>query len=92
MANIAEGFGRNRNTEFLQYLRIASGSCAEVSSHLYIALDVGLIKKTDFDTIQEQADKTGRKTTALSTYLKAGLKDGTVREPPTPYTKNKQTN
>jgi len=88
MANIAEGFGRNRNTEFTHYLRIASGSCAEVCSHLYIALDSGKIEKSDFDSIREQADKTGRKITALSRYLKSLANQGQVKELPAEYTTN----
>jgi four helix bundle protein len=69
MANIAEGFGRQRNTEFIQYLRIAGGSCAEVQSHLFVALDNDLISSQAFDSLQEQADKVARKLTNFRNYL-----------------------
>ena len=69
MANIAEGFGRQRNTEFIQYLRLAAGSCAETLSHLYIARDNELISQEDFDTLQALALKTSRKISAFRRYL-----------------------
>jgi four helix bundle protein len=51
MANLAEGFERRRRTEFFRYVEMAKGSCAEVSSHLYVALDVGYIVQPDFERL-----------------------------------------
>ena len=51
MANIAEGFGRNRATEFIRYLTIAQSSAIEVQSHLYIALDLEYIAQPAFERI-----------------------------------------
>ncbi|MDZ7729222.1 MAG: four helix bundle protein [Dehalococcoidia bacterium] len=60
MANIAEGFERNRAGEFHQALSVAKGSCAEVRSHLYVALDAGHIGKDEFDELQRIAGEVSR--------------------------------
>jgi four helix bundle protein len=46
MNNIAEGFERQTNREFKQYLYIAKGSCAEVRSMLYLAEELKYLEKT----------------------------------------------
>jgi four helix bundle protein len=60
MANIAEGFDRNRPIEFARFLDIAKGSCAEVKSHLYIAHDVGYIAESELVRLLSLADDTAR--------------------------------
>lgn len=51
MANIAEGFGRNSDKEFANFLNIAHGSAYEVISHLYVALDLSYIEDDDFRSL-----------------------------------------
>ena len=60
MANIAEGFERNRSGEFHQFLSVAKGSCAEVRSHLYAAHDAGYLDKDHFTEVLAQAEEVGR--------------------------------
>ena len=71
MANIAEGFVRRSNREFVQFLFIAMSSAAEVQSHLYIAVDQGHLSKETFESVYGQADKTARIISGLIKYLRA---------------------
>ena len=60
MANIAEGFDRGRKAEFHQFLSIAKGSCGEVRSHLYVALDVGYLSEGQFRPLCELCEEVSR--------------------------------
>jgi len=60
MSNIAEGFDRGSRPEFHKFLVIAKGSCAEVRSQLYVALDCGHISKQDFERIVDQANEVAK--------------------------------
>lgn len=53
-SNIAEGFERSGNKEFVNFLWIAKGSTGEVLSQLYIAKDCGYIDDVAFGNIQER--------------------------------------
>jgi four helix bundle protein len=60
MANIAEGFERGGRGEFHQFLSTAKASCAEVRSHLYVALDVGYVDETTFRQLLDKAQEVAR--------------------------------
>lgn len=49
MNNISEGFERNNNREYKNFLGYAKGSAGEVRSMLYIAFDLNYISKSEFD-------------------------------------------
>ncbi len=74
MANIAEGFSRKGNKEFVQFLFIAKASAAELQSHLYVVLDQGYIKKEQFDKLYEDIDKVQRKISNFIKYLNSTQK------------------
>ena len=73
MANIAEGFPRKSNREFMQYLFISKSSAAEVQSHLYVALDQDFITKEDFKKIYDQAETVSKMDSGFIKYLKTSL-------------------
>ena len=60
MSNVAEGFDRSNPAEFHHFLVIAKGSCAEVRSQLYVALDIGYLSQMEFDILFKQAQELAR--------------------------------
>ena len=70
MSNIAEGFERDGNREFCNFLSIGKGSAGEVRSQLYVALDQDYITRDEFDVIYVKAKESGRVIAGLSNYLK----------------------
>ena len=71
MSNIAEGFERHRPAEFHQFLSIAKGSCAEVRSQLYIALEIGYLSQDNFQSLLSQAEEVTRIIAGLRTAVEA---------------------
>ena len=51
MSNIAEGFERGGNQEFIQFLYVAKGSCGEVRSQLWVAMDQGYVDQKVVDDL-----------------------------------------
>lgn len=70
MANLAEGFGRKGNKEFLQFISIAEGSLCELKSHLFISLDVEYITQPVFQKLFEMTEETQRIINGFAEYLK----------------------
>lgn len=68
-ANIAEGFERGGNREFLQFLSIAKGSCGEVLDHLYTAMDESYISNDEFNNLYAQATEVGKLIGGFMRYL-----------------------
>jgi four helix bundle protein len=70
-SNIAEGFERGGNKEFLQFLSNSKGSCGEVRSQIYVALDQLYLSPKDFDELYEKTTRASRMISGLMTYLQA---------------------
>ena len=71
MANIAEGFERGRLSEFHQFLSVSKASCAELRSHLYVALDAGYLTAKEFETLRAQGGRGGKDTRRAQTVRRA---------------------
>ncbi len=73
MANIAEGFSRQGDREFTQFLFICKASASELQSYLYVALDQGYIDQDYFRSLYAQLESIHRRVSNLIKYLKSSF-------------------
>ncbi len=73
MLNIAEGFARKTNKEFIQFLVIAHGSAAEVQAALYVAFDQKYLNETEFNKLYVLADESSKMILGFINYLRKSV-------------------
>lgn len=76
MSNIAEGFERGTQLEFLNYLFIAKGSAGEVRAQLYVALDVGYLDIQKFKYLNGLVLDSSRLIHSFMEKVKGGARSG----------------
>jgi four helix bundle protein len=76
MANIAEGFEREGNKEFRQFLATAKGSAGEVKALLYVALDAAMTSRENVARLITLADEVSRLLAGFLRYLKSSDQKG----------------
>ena len=77
ISNIAEGFERNGNKEFIQFLSIAKGSAGEVRAQLYIIKELNFINEEEFVLLYEKVTQVSKMLSGFINYLKQSELKGT---------------
>ena len=85
MSNIAEGFESQTHSIFISLLGRAKGSCGEVRSQLYVALDREYISKQDFNQAFQLAESCSRQIYGFMNYLRSQPNAPRVREEDSDY-------
>ena len=70
-SNIAEGYERNSNKDFVRFLFISKGSLSELRTQLEIANEIGYFGHDTFDILENRCNKIGAMLTKLIKSRKA---------------------
>lgn len=71
MSNIAEGFERGSDKDFIRFLYMAKGSAGEVRSQLYTATDLGYLEKERTNEIIGLVQAVSRRISGFIKYLRS---------------------
>ncbi|MBQ9487934.1 MAG: four helix bundle protein [Selenomonadaceae bacterium] len=69
-SNIAEGQGRNSTAEFVRFLNIARGSCAELDTQLEVCIRLEYVNKSDISKVIELCQIVGKMLSAMISKLR----------------------
>ncbi len=69
-ANLAEGCARAGDSDFARFVNIAMGSASETDYHLLLALDLGYVDSTNYNSLLEQVSEVKRMLNSLERTLR----------------------
>lgn len=70
-SNIAEGHSRRSQVDYIQFLKIARGSCAELETQLIISKNLNYLNTNDFEILSKKSEEIAKMLNALITKLQA---------------------
>ena len=73
-ANLAEGCGRRSDGEMARFVQIAMGSGAELSYHLLLCRDLGILEIAEFTSLAADLDEIMKMLSALSARLRGAAR------------------
>jgi len=59
-SNIAEGYNRKNRKEYVQFLRIALGSCAELETHVSLSIDLKFVSRAKGEELKGELSGVGQ--------------------------------
>jgi four helix bundle protein len=74
-ANIAEGYSRNHQKEYIQFVTISLGSCNELGVYLLLSKDLGFISDCAFDELNDKNIGIGQMLSSLRNSLKKNIQN-----------------
>jgi four helix bundle protein len=73
-ANIAEGCGRNGDSELARFLQIAAGSASELDYHLLLAYDLNYIDKQTYEELIKEVIEIRQMLTSFLKRIRSDIK------------------
>ena len=75
VSNIAEGFEREGNNQFIYFLLVAKASAGELRAQLYIARNQNYISQNEFDSINNKVIEVSKTISGFISYLRLQKKN-----------------